>query len=183
MNFDLPYMERIIKARTLKECFTIDEDRSFSLRLVFTAVANHVYGAKVCFRLYQRNLWKRMKSNESPNPSRILNRILFIIFHLEISPVAELEPGILGLWYGWQVTAGSKICRGAKLEKGVSLVPSKNGTPTVLSGACLHTYCVIMGAVIIGKNSIIGANSVVITDVEENTTVMGNPARKVFTNA
>ena len=34
----------------------------------------------------------------------------------------------------------------------------------------------------IGKNSIIGAGSVVYDDVPENCTVMGNPAKIVFKN-
>ena len=44
---------------------------------------------------------------------------------------------------------------------------------------CLHTRATILPNIIIGKKAIIGAGSIVIKNVKENTTVFGNPAKKI----
>ncbi len=43
----------------------------------------------------------------------------------------------------------------------------------------VHSNAVINGHVIVGKGAIVGALSFVIRRVNENTTVIGNPARKL----
>lgn len=50
---------------------------------------------------------------------------------------------------------------------------------TICDGAILGAHAVLVGGVRIGENAAVGANSVVLSDVPDNTTVMGNPARKV----
>lgn len=47
----------------------------------------------------------------------------------------------------------------------------------VESQAVIGTGATIMGGITIGKNSMIGAGSVVLNDVPENAVVVGNPAR------
>lgn len=42
----------------------------------------------------------------------------------------------------------------------------------------IHTSAMINHNVKIGNNTLVGACSFVITDVEDNTTVAGNPARR-----
>jgi len=49
----------------------------------------------------------------------------------------------------------------------------------VEDGAVIGANCTILPGVVIGKNAIVGAGSVVIKDVEDNTTVVGNPAKKI----
>lgn len=44
-------------------------------------------------------------------------------------------------------------------------------------GASIGANATILPGIIIGENSIIGAGSVVTKDVQDNVTVMGNPAR------
>lgn len=41
-------------------------------------------------------------------------------------------------------------------------------------------HCFILKGVTIGKNSVIGANSVVITDIPENSVAIGNPCKVIF---
>jgi len=41
-------------------------------------------------------------------------------------------------------------------------------------------HCFILKGVTIGKNSVIGANSVVITDIPENSIAMGNPCKVIL---
>lgn len=51
--------------------------------------------------------------------------------------------------------------------------------PLVREKAKIGANCTILPGVIIGRNSLVGAGSVVTKDVEENTVVAGNPARSV----
>jgi acetyltransferase-like isoleucine patch superfamily enzyme len=49
----------------------------------------------------------------------------------------------------------------------------------IKEGALIAVRCVILPGVVIGKNAIVSAGSVVTDDVEEETLVRGNPAKKV----
>jgi serine O-acetyltransferase len=51
--------------------------------------------------------------------------------------------------------------------------------PTIEDGVTIGAHAVLVGGVRIGRNSTVGANSVVLTDVPENTVVLGVPARRV----
>ncbi len=53
------------------------------------------------------------------------------------------------------------------------------GGATVHDGASLGARSVILPGVVIGRRSLVGAGSVVTTDVEEGTVVAGSPARPV----
>ena len=56
------------------------------------------------------------------------------------------------------------------------------GGTIVHDGATLHTGSVINHNVEVGENAVVAACSFVIKSVEPYTTVMGNPARKLFVN-
>jgi serine O-acetyltransferase len=57
----------------------------------------------------------------------------------------------------------------------------EQGFATIEDGALLGAHAVVVGAVTIGRNAMVGANSVVLSDVPENAVVMGVPARRVGT--
>ena len=46
-------------------------------------------------------------------------------------------------------------------------------------GAVIGAHAVLVGGVRIGRNAMVGANSVVLKDVPANTVVLGNPAKRV----
>lgn len=52
---------------------------------------------------------------------------------------------------------------------------------TICDGAILGAHAVLVGGVRIGENAVVGANSVVLSDVPDNAVVMGVPARQVGT--
>jgi sugar O-acyltransferase (sialic acid O-acetyltransferase NeuD family) len=54
-----------------------------------------------------------------------------------------------------------------------------NSKATVDEGAFIGSNVTVISGVTVGKNARVGAGSVVIENVEENTTVFGNPAKKV----
>jgi len=50
---------------------------------------------------------------------------------------------------------------------------------TICDGATIGAHAVLVGPVRIGENAMVGANSVVLQDVPDNTVVLGVPARRV----
>lgn len=50
---------------------------------------------------------------------------------------------------------------------------------TICDGAILGAHAVLVGGVRIGTNAVVGANSVVLSDVPDNAVVTGVPARQV----
>ena len=53
------------------------------------------------------------------------------------------------------------------------------GSPNIGDNVKIGPNSVIIGPIIVGENSIIGAGSVVVKDVNHNTIVAGNPARLI----
>lgn len=52
---------------------------------------------------------------------------------------------------------------------------------TICDGAILGAHAVLVGGVTVGKHALVGANSVVLSDVPDYAVVMGVPARQVGT--
>ena len=52
---------------------------------------------------------------------------------------------------------------------------------TICDGAVIGAHAVLVGPVRIGRNAMVGSNTVVLTDVPDNAVVFGIPARKVGT--
>ena len=52
---------------------------------------------------------------------------------------------------------------------------------TIGDGVLIGANAVLVGGVTIGRNAVVGANSVVLSDVPEDAVVMGSPARRVGT--
>jgi serine O-acetyltransferase len=52
---------------------------------------------------------------------------------------------------------------------------------TICDGAVIGAHAVLVGGVRVGRNAMVGANTVVLSDVADNAVVLGNPARQVGT--
>jgi len=65
---------------------------------------------------------------------------------------------------------------------GVSGRGDKKGIPIIGNNVYIGPNAVIAGKITIGDNSVVGANSLVISNVEDNTTVVGVPAIKLSNN-
>jgi len=59
---------------------------------------------------------------------------------------------------------------------------SHKGRPIIGNNVLIGCHAIVLGPVHIGDNAVIGAGSVVIHDVPENTIVAGNPAKIIGTN-
>ncbi|MFD0962599.1 serine O-acetyltransferase [Pseudofulvibacter geojedonensis] len=65
---------------------------------------------------------------------------------------------------------------------GVSGRGDKRGVPVIGNNVFIAANAVIAGKITVANNSVIGANSLVVTDVKEGTTVVGVPAVAINNN-
>jgi len=107
-------------------------------------------------------------------PAVILQRMVQIFTGIFISPDAEIGPGlVIHTPYGINV-APVKIGANCTLQSGVLI---GSGVRSVGDNVYFGAGCKVIGDVKIGSNVVVVANSVVLTDVADNTTIMGVPAR------
>jgi serine O-acetyltransferase len=108
-----------------------------------------------------------------------------IICCCEISPFAEIgEHCDLVHFIGVVIGAKVKIGNGVCIFQGVTLGKTgrDNGVPTIEDNVCIGAGAKILGAITIGKGSVIGANSVVTKDVPPKSLVVGIPGRIIKSN-
>jgi len=116
--------------------------------------------------------------------SRILSGLGQFFTNVDIHPAAQIGRRVF-IDHGFGVVIGETtiiendvlIYQGVTLG-GVSLSKGKRH-PTIKSNVILGSGAKILGNITIGENSKIGANSVVISDVDANCTAVGIPARVV----
>lgn len=100
--------------------------------------------------------------------------IQIILAGVIISPDAEIGPGVvLHTAYGLQI-APTIIGSGCTFNSQVLI---GTGVKSIGDNCYFGPGCKVIGEVKIGNNVLVVANSVVLTDVPDNTTIMGVPAR------
>ncbi|MBS4773944.1 MAG: serine O-acetyltransferase [Proteobacteria bacterium] len=122
--------------------------------------------------------------------ARVLSQIARFLTGVEIHPGARIGKGFF-IDHGMGVVIGetSEIGNNVTLYHGVTLggatVFTKSGKitakrhPTLENDVIVGAGAQILGPIKIGSNCKIGANAVVLKDVEANQTVVGVPAHKV----
>lgn len=112
--------------------------------------------------------------------------INFIIFGIEISPQIVIGPGLFLPHTQGTVIGAYKIGANAIIFQQVTLGAREldmgfnyNLRPLVGDNVILGAGAKILGGVTIGNGSTVGANSVVLSDVPENATFAGIPAKNV----
>lgn len=104
--------------------------------------------------------------------------------NIEIHPGAEIASGVF-IDHGAGLVIGETavVEKGAMLYHGVTLGGTGKDVgkrhPTVREGALISAHSQLIGPIEIGKNAKVGAGAVVLSDVPEDVTVVGVPAKVV----
>ena len=106
------------------------------------------------------------------------------VFGVDIHPAAEILGGVM-IDHATGVVIGetAKIDKNVSIFQGVTLGGKGNERgdrhPKIQSGVSIYASSTVLGNITIGKNSTIAAGSLVLDDVDANTTVAGIPAKKL----
>ncbi|MDQ1297890.1 MAG: serine O-acetyltransferase [Campylobacterota bacterium] len=126
----------------------------------------------------------RLYRNNFKSIARIIMGVNQIITNIDIHPGATIGRRVF-IDHGTGVVIGQTaiieddvlIYQGVTLG-GVSLIPGKRH-PTIKRGVVIGAGAKILGNITIGENSKVGANSVVVRNVPENSTAIGIPAHVI----
>ena len=108
------------------------------------------------------------------------------VFGVDIHPAAEILGGVM-IDHATGVVIGetAKIDTNVSIFQGVTLGGKGNERgdrhPKIQSGVSIYASSTVLGNITIGKNSTIAAGSLVLKDVDPNTTVAGIPAKVLST--
>ena len=106
------------------------------------------------------------------------------VFGVDIHPAAEIKGGVM-IDHATGVVIGetSKIDENVSIYQGVTLggkgFEEGDRHPKIQSGVSIFASSTILGNITIGQNAKVAAGSLVLKDVEAETTVAGIPAKKL----
>ena len=106
------------------------------------------------------------------------------VFGVDIHPAAEIKGGVM-IDHATGVVIGetSKIDKNVSIYQGVTLggkgFEEGDRHPKIQSGVSIFASSTILGNITIGQNAKVAAGSLVLKDVEAETTVAGIPAKKL----
>jgi serine O-acetyltransferase len=104
----------------------------------------------------------------------VLRKVIEVVTGVEISSKAEIGPGLVVHTVHGVFIADTKIGRNCVVQHGVAIT---SGVRSVGDNVYFGPGAKVIGRAAIGNNVRVVANSVVMTDVPDNLTVVGVPAR------
>ena len=126
--------------------------------------------------------------------ARIISQFSRFLTGIEIHPAAKIGKNLF-IDHGMGVVIGetSEISDNVTIYHGVTLggiSPAENSKeqvnvkrhPTIKDNCIIGSGAQILGPVVLEKNARIGANTVILINVPENGTMVGNPARNINKN-
>ena len=113
--------------------------------------------------------------------SKVFARMLRVINSCDIQPTAEIADSVVFAHKGLGCVVGidTVIGENTKVMQNVTM-GGRSGVranPVIGKNCLIGTGAVIMGKVRVGDNVNIGANAVVLSDIPDNCTAVGVPAR------
>lgn len=113
----------------------------------------------------------------------IFNKLNAFFGRCVIGRNAQFGPGfVLVHSYGIVINTSARGGRNIKLEHAVTIGAEKDKVPLLGDNIFVGAGAKIIGGVRIGNNVKIGANAVVVKDVPDGVTAVGNPARLIMQN-
>ncbi len=166
--------------RSLKSDFAIIKERDPAARGFWEIILCYPGFQAISIHRITHNLWKY----NLPLLPRLLSHLTGFLTGVEIHPGARICKGVF-IDHGMGVVIGetSEIGEGCLLYQGVTLggTGKENGKrhPTLEANVVVGAGAKVLGGIHIGTNTRIGAGSVVVKNVEANSTVVGIPGRIV----
>ncbi|HZC73365.1 MAG TPA: hypothetical protein VE442_21900 [Jatrophihabitans sp.] len=125
-------------------------------------------------------------------PAAMLRTVGITLLGADFGPGMEIGTGLMvahpvgvnigyGLKIGNNVTFAAGVTAAARYYDATE--EQQQEFATICDGATIGAHAVLVGGVRIGVNAVVGANSVVLSDVPDGAVVFGSPARRVGTRA
>lgn len=119
-----------------------------------------------------------------PFLGRILRRIVWwlscIVFGAEIAMAAKIDGGLY-IPHPYGIVIGrSQIGANVSIMQNVTIGTKRiedRSVPVIEPGVVLGAGCCVLGAVVVGRDSAVGANSVVLSSLPAGSVAVGVPAR------
>jgi serine O-acetyltransferase len=118
----------------------------------------------------------------------MLRSVAVVLVSADFSPGMKIGPGLnlvhpVGLNIGHDLTIGEGVtfAAGVTCAAKVPDATLNQEFATICDGAIIGAYAVLLGPVRIGRHALVGANSVVTSDVPDYAVVLGVPARQIGT--
>ena len=116
--------------------------------------------------------------------ARVLSNISRFLTGIEIHPGVEIGKNLfidhgMGIVIGETTIIGNNVSIYQGVTLGGTKWSKKKKHPTISDNVVIGAGAKVLGPILVGKNSKIGANSVVTRNVPSNTIVVGIPARVV----
>ena len=166
--------------RSIRSDFSIIKERDPAAKGFLEIILCYPGFQALIIHRISHQLWKI----KVPLMPRLLSHISRVITGVEIHPGAQIGRGVF-IDHGMGVVIGetSEIGNRCLLYQGVTLggtgKESGKRHPTLEENVVIGAGAKVLGAIYIGNNTRIGAGSVVVKDVEANSTVVGIPGRIV----
>jgi len=119
---------------------------------------------------------------------RLISQIMRFLTSVEIHPGAKIGKGFfidhgIGIVIGETAEIGDNVIMYHNVTLGGTGKKKGKRHPTIGNNVLLGAGATVLGPIKIGNNSKVGAHSVVLKNVPENCTVVGNPAKIVKINS
>ena len=166
--------------KLIKSDFKIIKERDPAARGFLEIILCYPGFQALVLHRISHKLWKY----ELPLLPRVLSQLTRTLTGIEIHPGAKIGKGVF-IDHGMGVVIGetSEIGDRCLLYQGVTLggtgKDSGKRLPTLQENVVVGAGAKVLGAIHIGSNTRIGAGSVVVKNVERNSTVVGIPGRVV----
>jgi serine O-acetyltransferase len=169
-------------ARELREDLTAAQERDPAARNVGRAEILLTYGGVQA--LLAHRISHALDDAGVPLAPRVLSNVVKVATGVEIHPAATIGRGLFidhgaGVVIGETAEVGDDVTMYQGVTLGGTGFARGKRHPTVGSEVMIGSGAKLLGPIEVGARSKIGANSVVIHDVPENATVVGNPGHPV----